>query len=131
VGAIADGAYQPFERGRMIFVTANGLNRIYGLQDDGQRYISYRSGYDDDYDEEDGDPPDNLTEPDDEFNWAFYNTNAPVGSWLSAIGWATDDKEETLTTIQYDSAGFFYLDAPGGAVYQFTGGDSGTWSRIK
>src|SRR5690606_29717429 len=130
LGAVAAGKYQPFERGLMIFVTANGLNRIYGLQNANNRYISYVSGWDGgsiDY----PDAPSGLQRPQEEFRWAFLNTLAPVGTWQDALGWATGDINRDSRTIQFEDSGAFYIDAPGGAVYRFSGGDSGTWMKIK
>jgi hypothetical protein len=129
-GAKDDGAFQPFERGVMIYLEADNLDKVYGLQNDGNRYISYRSEWDGTT-EEDGDPPDDLDNPEEHFNWAFFKTNAPVGRWEDTIGWATDDLDDDDRTIQYEITGAFYIDAPGGVVYRFSGGESGTWTRIK
>jgi hypothetical protein len=35
LGATGEGRFQPFERGVMLYVNANGMNRVYGLQDGG------------------------------------------------------------------------------------------------
>lgn len=128
LGAIAAGKFQSFERGVMIFVTANGLNRIYGLQNEGSRYISYANGWDGgslDYPS----APGGLHRPAEEFRWAFLNTNAPVGTWQNAIGWGTAEINRDPRTIQYEDTGAFYIDSPIG-VYRFSGGDSGTWVKI-
>jgi hypothetical protein len=134
VGAIGQGAYQPFERGLMIYVNANGLNRIYGLQNDGARYISFVSGWDGTTIREDA-APSGLVMPQQMFNWAFYNTLAPVGSWNNSIGWATGNIDVGQRTIQWEGTiggtSPFYIDAPGGMVFRFSGGDSGTWTRIR
>jgi hypothetical protein len=69
------------------------------------------------------------------FNWAYYSTLAPIGSWNSSIGWGTTDINSDPRTIQWEGSpggsGAFYIDAPGGAVYRFSGGDSGTWGRLR
>lgn len=130
VGAVAAGKFQPFERGVMFYITANGLNRIYGLQNDGNRYTSFVSGWDGNsmsY----PDAPDNLYRPSNEFRWAFLNTNAPIGTWQSTIGWGTTEVNRNDRTIQFEDSGAFYIDAPNGGVYRFSGGDSGTWQKIK
>lgn len=127
--AVAAGKFQPFERGLMIFVTANGLNTIYGLQNDGNRYIGYVSTWDGirmDFD----DAPGGLFEPINEFRWAFRNTLAPVGTWQDVLGWATADINRDARTLQFEASGAFYIDTPGG-VYRFSGGDQGTWTKIK
>lgn len=129
LGAVAAGKFQSFERGVMIYVTANGLDRIYGLQNDGNRYTSFVSGWEEpspDY----PDAPGGLFKPREDFRWAFLNTNAPIGTWQTAIGWATTDINRDPRTIQYEDTGAFYIDSPIG-VYRFSGGDSGTWVKIK
>lgn len=129
VGAIGAGAFQPFERGLMIFVNANGLNRIYGLQNEGSRYTSFVNGWggaDLPFDAS----PAGLFQPQRMFRWAFSNTLAPVGTWLSQIGWGTANVDESQRTIQFEEGGAFYLDTPAG-VYRFSGGDTGTWSKIR
>ncbi len=115
----------------MIYVTANGLNRVYGLQTSDSRYISYVSSWNGTTIKSD-DPPSGLHSPEGVFNWAYYNTNAPVGSWNSAIGWATDESNDDARTVQFEqNSTAFVIDAPGGIVFYFSGGDSGTWTRIK
>ncbi|MBZ0293221.1 MAG: hypothetical protein K8L99_11705 [Anaerolineae bacterium] len=132
IGAIGEGAHQNFERGRMIYVNANGLNRIYGMTNDGNRYISYNnwSGPTEDWGSRV--PPSGLYRPQGVFRQAFDNTNPPVGGdWLGVIGWATNQINETQRTIQYEQSGAFYIDIPSGGVFRFSGGDNGTWTRIK
>jgi hypothetical protein len=130
-GALADGKFQPFERGFMIYVTANGLNKVYGLATQDSRYIAYVSQWDGSTIVNDSAPGD-LHSPEGVFNWAYYNTNAPVGAWNSSIGWGTDDMDDGDRTIQFEQGtNAFYIDAPGGIVFRFSGGDSGTWARIK
>jgi hypothetical protein len=133
LGAIAPGAYQTFERGVMIYVTANGLNRIYGLQNDGNRYIAYANGWDGVTLRSDPAPA-GLFMPGQMFNWAYYNTLAPIGTWGRQLGWATSSIDTGDRTIQFEVGASgtlpFYIDA-GGAVYRLSGGDSGTWTRIK
>ncbi|MCB9455576.1 MAG: hypothetical protein H6671_06285 [Anaerolineaceae bacterium] len=130
VGAIGPGAFQSFERGFMIYVNANNMNRIYGMQTQDSRYIEYTNGWD-------GatltasTPPSGLFEPQQMFNWAYFNTNAPIGSWNGAIGWATGNIDSGNRTIQFEeNTGAFYIDAPVG-VFRFSGGSNPTWTRIK
>jgi hypothetical protein len=128
LGAIGPGAFQPFERGLMIFVNANGLNRIYGLQNDGNRYTSFVNGWngtDLPYDPS----PSGLFQPQRMFRWAFVNTLAPVSTWQNQIGWGTANIDESQRTIQFEEGGAFYIDTPSG-VYRFSGGDQGTWTRL-
>ncbi len=129
VGAVGTGYFQQFERGQMIWVNANSLNTVFGMQNDGNRYISYVAAGDGSgisYD----DPPSGLFKPRDQFRWAFVNTLAPVGTWQNAIGWGTSDINRDSRTIQYETSGAFYIDAPTG-VFRFSGGDSGTWTKIR
>ncbi|MBE0689365.1 MAG: hypothetical protein IH587_04505 [Anaerolineae bacterium] len=131
LGASAPGNYQPFERGYMIYVTANGLNRIYGLQFDQNRYIVYANGWDGTTINSTS-PPTGLYMPQQMFNWVYYNTLAPIGAWNQEIGWATTDINSENRTIQLEAgSGRFYIDAPGGLVFRFSGGDSGSWTRIR
>jgi hypothetical protein len=129
LGAVGPGAYQPFERGVMIYVNANGLNRIYGLQNDGNRYIAYTNGWDGSALNFDA-APSGLTQPQEMFRWAFLNTNAPVGTWLTAIGWATAAIDRNDRTIQFAENGAFYINTPSGVI-RFSGGDSGTWRLVQ
>lgn len=134
LGATGDGRFQQFERGVMIYINANGLNRIYGLQDGGTLYISYANGWDGTTINSSA-PPDGRFIPAQMFNWVYYNTLAPIGSWNSAIGWGTTDINSDPRTIQWEGAsggsGAFYIDGPGGAVYRFSGGEAGTWGRLR
>jgi hypothetical protein len=134
VGAIASGAFQRFERGLMIYVTANGLNRVYGLQNDQALYIGVSNGWD-------GSTlnttpaPSGFYMPEQMFNWVYYNTLAPIGGWNSALGWGTTPIDSGQRTIQWEGSiggsSPFFIDAPNGEVYHFSGGDSGTWFRVK
>lgn len=132
VGKIDDAAYQSFQRGRMIWLDAT--DRVYGLMDDGNLYIVYNPDWDPG-DDENNEKPDNssLQRPRKWFNWVWHKTNAPIGSWRSAIGWATGSiQEDTDLTIQYETGtGRFYINTPSGSVYRFSGGDSGTFTKIK
>ena len=130
----ADGRYQPFERGVMIYVTANGLNRIYGVQYDQSLYVAIPNSWDGTTINSSAAPSGRFI-PQEMFNWAYYNTLAPIGSWSSALGWATSDIVNAPRTIQFENAvggtNPFVIDAPDGAIYRFSGGDSGTWSRLR
>ncbi len=131
VGAIGPGAYQPFESGLMIHVTANSLNRVYGLDNANFRYMSYPNSWDGTTIIP-GTPPGGLLNPQGVFNWMYNSTLAPIGTWNSAIGWATANIDNSVRTIQYGDDGSFYIDIPGGGVYRFSGSDtSGTWTRIR
>jgi hypothetical protein len=130
VGSIAAGAFQNFERGLMIYVTANGLNKIYGLQNSDNRYIAYQNGWNGSalaYDS----APGGYFQPEDVFRWAFINTLAPVGTWQNSIGWGTSGINRDPRTYQpEEGTGAFYIDSPLG-VYRFSGGDSGSWLKVK
>lgn len=134
LGATGDGRYQSFEHGVMIYVNANGMNRVYGLQDTNSLYISYPNGWDGSTINSSA-PPSGRFIPAQMFNYIYYSTLAPIGSWNSSIGWGTTDINSDPRTIQWEGApgggGAFYIDAPGGAVYRFSGGDSGSWGRLR
>lgn len=128
-----DGAYQGFERGFMIYL-GGSFNRIYGLQNEGARYIAVPNGWDGTT-LNTSPAPAGLTIPDRMFNWVYYSTLAPIGTWNSAIGWANTPIALGPRTIQFEGAqsptAAFYVDTPVGAVFRFSGGDSGTWTRIR
>jgi hypothetical protein len=131
LGALAAGAFQPFERGSMIYVTANSLNRIYGLQNAENRYIAYLNEWDGTT--IDTTPaPQGLFIPQQMFNWVYYNRLAPIGTWNTQLGWAIADINTDNRTIQYENlTGRFYIDGPGGLLFRFSGGDSGQWTRLR
>jgi hypothetical protein len=132
VGAIGPGAFQQFERGYMLYVNANSLNTVYGLQNDGNRYINYLNGWDGVTVETcASSPPSGLFAPQGIFNWAYCRTNAPVGIWSQQIGWAVGNIDNGQRTIQFeDGTGAFYVDAPVG-VFRFSGASSNSWTKIK
>jgi hypothetical protein len=131
VGAIGEGRFQGFERGFMVYINANGANRVYGMDSTG-RYISYFSTWDGTttyscYSA----PPTGLFEPQGIFNWAYCNTNAPIGGWATAIGWASGTINTDDRTVQYEQGTTVaYIDTPVGVI-RFIGGEFGTWQRIK
>ncbi|MDX2160936.1 MAG: hypothetical protein SF162_06385 [bacterium] len=136
--SVVSGAYQPFQFGIMLYVNGNvsgtAINRIYGLISTNSTYGSAQNGWDGTTIREET-PPTNFFRPQQMFNWFYYNTLAPVGGWNSALGWATQNIDTSARSIQYEGAvggaNPFYIDAPGGLVFRFSGGDSGTWSRIR
>jgi hypothetical protein len=132
------GAYQPFQRGVMLYVNApvnnTPLNRIYGLVATDLRYGSAVNSWDGSTIRDDNQPA-GLFDPEQMFNWFYYNTLAPIGGWNEALGWATATIDTSSRTIQYEGTiggtSAFYIDAPGGAVFRLSGGDSGSWTRIR
>jgi hypothetical protein len=130
----ADGRYQAFENGLMLYVSANGLNHVYGLQNANSLYIGYTNAWDASTLNNAAAPSGRFT-PQEMFNWAYYNTLAPIGSWNSAIGWATANIVNAPRTIQWETAvgggNPFYIDGPDGGVYRFSGGENGSWSRLR
>lgn len=132
VGAIGNGAFQPFQQGYMIYVNANGANTIYGLQNQDARYISYTNGWDGTSTYSCfGTPPSGLFPPQNMFAWAYCNTNGPIGTWSSAVGFATAAIDTSNRTIQFeDGTGAFYIDSPIG-VFRFSGSSTSNWVKIK
>jgi hypothetical protein len=132
-GSVGNGAFQLFERGAMIYVAAGGRNEIYGLTNDGARYVRYANNWDGSTLNE-APPPQGLFIPRQMLNWAYYNTLAPVGSWNQSIGWGIADIDTSQRSIQFESNQLrFYIDGPGGQVFRFViqGSDIGTWTRIR
>lgn len=137
VGALAAGQVQRFERGVMIYVTANGLNRVYVLSVGDSRYTSYLNGWDGTT-IVNGTPPSGLFDAQGIFNWV-YNSTVPSGftNWNAAIGWGTTARADRQVTIQYEElTGAFYINAPTdtdavGSVYRMAGGDSNVWTQVR
>jgi hypothetical protein len=132
------GAFQNFERGRAIYVNGNGLNKVYGLEGTSGRYAGYTSQWNSSATPVPDIPPSGFLQPQGVFQWLYYLTGAPSGTWNSAIGWATSNIDQSNRTIQFESVQDpnnltppFFIDAPGGAVYRFSGGDSGTWTQVR
>ncbi len=122
--------FQPFERGYMFFINANNMNTVYGLANQDNRYISYPMTWDQAtaYNCA-GSPPSGKFAPQAVFDWMYCNTNAPVGTWSQAIGWATANIDTGQRTIQYESGtGAFYIDSPVG-VFRFEPA-TGKWTKI-
>jgi hypothetical protein len=130
----SSGAFQGFERGFMIYISAAGINRIYGMQQAESRYIAVVNGWDGVTLNTTPAPP-GLFIPQQMFNWVYYSTLAPIGTWNSALGWATGDIALGQFTIQFEGSQSptspFYIDSPVGAVFRFSGGDVGVWSRVR
>ncbi|MEZ4671991.1 MAG: hypothetical protein R3E39_29145 [Anaerolineae bacterium] len=125
------GAYQQFERGFMVYIAGNSLNTVYGAQNQDARYISYASGWDltstySCY----GTVPSGLFAPEGVFAWTYCNTNAPIGGWNSALGFATGPANNENRTYQFEDTGAIYIDSPVG-VYRFSGVSNLTWIKVK
>jgi hypothetical protein len=139
VGAIADGAYQTFERGIMLWTNANGLNKVYALFNTNNVFQAVLSGWDGqtlNWTLQPATPPSGLYLPTRQFRWVYINAPLPTvvsGTWLQTMGWATISEANTTNrTIQYEqTTNALYIDAPDGSVYRLVGGDSGTWTKIK
>jgi hypothetical protein len=130
VQSTGPGAFQQFERGFMIYVNASSANRIFGAQNDGARYIDYLNGWDGSTTYTCfGTPPGGFFAPQNMFAWAYCNTNAPIGIWSSAVGWALGNIDTGNRTIQYEDTGAFYIDSPIG-VFRFTGAGTSQWAKI-
>lgn len=134
VGAIGQGAFQRFERGFMVYINANGLNRICAVQDSGSAYLCMVNGWDG-HSINTSPAPNGGPIPAQMFNWAYYNTLGLGGTWNSVIGWPVMDIAVGDRTIQFEnSLGWgnpFFVDTADGTVVHFSGGDSGTWVRVR
>jgi hypothetical protein len=135
-GAITTtGAFQRFERGFMIHLGGSGFNRVIAAQDQNALFFSLNNAWDGSTIRTESVPP-GLFLPQQMFNWAYFNTLAPLGqTWNASLGWAITDFAAGNRTIQYESGSSstsaFYVDSADGAVYRFSGGDAGTWTRIR
>ncbi|MFN8376519.1 MAG: hypothetical protein U0694_27070, partial [Anaerolineae bacterium] len=132
------GAFQTFEHGVAIYINLNNTNKVMGLEVSTGRYAAYISQWNSSATPVPVVPPTGLLQPQGVFQWLYYATGAPSGTWNTSIGWATNNIDMTNRTIQFESTADpnnltppFYIDAPGGAVYRFSGGDSGTWVQIR
>lgn len=133
LGATYNGSFQAFERGFMLYVTANGINRIYGAVNTGA-YVGVASGWDG--------SPGSSTPPgcsiavEGVINWAYNSSFGPnAQSWNQALGCPTGGIASGTFTIQYENAvggsNPFFANTPDTAVYRFSGGDFGTYTRIR
>ncbi len=138
----ADGAFQPFERGVMLYTNANTQNTVYGLANVGgmlaensyNRAVSTWNGTDT-YATFNcaGAPPQGFATPDRQFAWAYCNTNAPIGTWNYSIGWPTAPIDTSQRTIQFGQTGIIFIDSPSGIIYRLNpfqpNAVFATWSR--
>jgi hypothetical protein len=123
--------FQPFERGYTFYINASNLNTVYGLANQDNRYINYGMSWDQTtaYNCA-GSPPGGKFAPQGVFDWMYCNTNAPVGTWSQAVGWATTNLNTDQRTIQFEQGtGAFYIDSPVG-VFRFSGSPNNTWQKI-
>ncbi|MBZ0284414.1 MAG: hypothetical protein K8L97_26985 [Anaerolineae bacterium] len=134
-GAVGPGAFQPFERGYMIYINANSLNTVYGMTTSDGRFISYPNGWDGVTTYSCwGTTGGGLFAPQTMFAWMYCNTNTPIaiqGAWGQAVGLATSTINSDNRTIQYeDGTGAFYIDSPNGSVFRFVP-NTGAFTKIK
>jgi hypothetical protein len=123
----ADEAFQSFERGIMIRVNTT----VYGAQNQDARFITYPFGWDGTTTYNCfGTPPNGLFAPQRVFAWVYCTTNAPIGSWSSAIGFATTNIDAGNRSLQFEDTGAVYIDSPIG-VFRFSNTSGGTWTKIK
>ncbi len=134
------GAYQPFQNGFMVFVTANGQNRVYGFNASNGQYAVYNNAWDGTtvFPCPCGNAPAGLFEPQGVFNWAYNNTNGTVGTWYgpTGIGWSTALADtNNVQVVQFEQNGTtFYMRIPGYGVVRLSGavpGTIGTWTRVQ
>ena len=135
VGAIGEAAYQPLERGVMIYVNANGLNKIYALFNQGNVYQAFANGWDGNSQTPNyGTPPSGYFSPTGHFRWVYNNTLPTIipGTWVQTMGWATTEINKDNRTVQFEQgSNAMYVGGGGIGVYRIVGGDSGTWAKIK
>lgn len=133
-GAVGGGAFQRFDNGFMIYLNANGLNRICIGQTLTQQYVCVANGWN-------GSSINTTPAPSGRFipgqmlNWAYYNTLGFGGTWNALLGWGTMDIAVGDRTVQWENSvggtNAFYVDTADGTIIRFSGGDTGTWARIR
>lgn len=133
----AQGRYQPFERGHMIYVTARGINQVYVLWGNGDEgsFIRYApvsanstpSGI-----------PSGRFAPQNEFEGVWVNLAAPTGaSWQNQIGYGTAGASSVNVLVQDEqNPTAFYIGTDSGALFRLQVGSgnaaltgTGTWRR--
>jgi hypothetical protein len=127
----AAGGYQAFERGFMVYTNVNGINRVYAADNTG-RYVGSVSPWAPGATPFPSSPPGGLFDPQNMFAYVYFSTLSPSGtSWNTAIGWATMPIDGASRTIQYEAGGAFFIDTTGNGLIRLSGGDSGTWIRVR
>lgn len=135
VGAIADGRYQAFDGGLMIYAGAGSENypgnRVYVLAYANNQWQSYEAGG---TASASGDPPDGRHFPDAsalENIWQVGSFNGrPV---KDVLGYSPDSSSNRdARTIQVEAGGSaVYIDVPDGRIFRLQGAVLGGWRQIK
>jgi hypothetical protein len=130
--AVGPGAFQSFQTGFMVYLNANGLNTIYGaVGTTTGTYVGALNGYSSISTPVPNTPPPGLYAPQQYFDWMYYSTSGPGGPWNGQIGWGTTPIDLTQRIIQYEEGGAFFIDGPNNAIFRFSGGNSGSWVKVR
>ena len=115
--ASAEGRYQEFERGHMVWVPTNGINRVFILYG-GSNNGDYVTEPEQDLDGSIGDPPnDDLEKPENQFEGVWADTTAPDGvSWQDKIGWGESDSDRYDIRVQYEEGSQIYYIGVGSEI---------------
>jgi hypothetical protein len=145
------GAYQPFERGLMIYLAypPATVGTVYALVNDPaqptQGSVSqYTNGWDNtstfaSYGCASA-PPAGLYEPQLMLAWAYCTQLAPGGFWSTVLGYATNLIDTSQRNVQFDASGAVYVDVPDAfgtttSIYRIVpvsqGQLSSQWTRIR
>jgi hypothetical protein len=145
------GAFQPFERGRMLYLAypPQTIGSVYVLVDDaGQTTQGSVTQYANGWDNTSTfasygcapTPPSGLYEPQQMFAWAYCTQLAPGGFWTTVLGYGTNLIDTSQRNVQFDASGAMYVDVPaviGGttsiySILPLTQGQlSSQWTRIR
>lgn len=136
---VITGKSQQFQQGYMINLTLNGQDLVYGFNSVDNRYVAYNNQWDGTSTYSDascGSPGFGAQEPQDVFNWAFYNTLGTFGQWCNletGIGWATLPFNANISfRVQLSDEGTtFFIDIPNYGIVRVSGEmPLGSWRRL-
>lgn len=134
------GKIQQFQQGTMINLVLNGQNLVYGFNDVDDQYVAYQNQWDGTSTYSDaacGAPGFGTQEPQDVFNWVFYNTLGTLGQWCSletGIGWAVLPVNSLINfRVQTaDEGTTFFIDIPNFGIVRVSGDlPLGSWSKVQ
>lgn len=134
----AQGRYQSFERGHMLYVTARGINQVYVLWGGADSGSFVRYGLVNANSAPAGVPSD-KTAPQNEFEGVWVNYTAPTGAnWATQIGYGTGEARSVNIQVQDEqNPTAFYVGTDSGELFRLqvgsgnaTSAGNGTWQRV-
>ena len=134
------GKLQQFQNGIMINLTFNGQNKVYGFNTVDNLYAVYVNTWDGTSTYSDaacGAPPQLLLQPQDVFNWMYYQQSGTFGKWCNqgtGIGWAVQafNGGATFRVQQASTGTLLFVEIPNFGIVRVAGQEPiGSWSRIQ